>query len=476
MTTPAPLPDAAGLVAADPSLNPALKSWVESANDPATDFPIQNLPLGVCLRQDDTHGDGPRAAACVAIGDSLLDIDMLFHAGAITAADEAEEELLHDVHHALHAARLNLLAMSGLEPLALLRRKLQEFLAWGDPGGQSARRLRRKALVPLKDARLIEPLAVGNYTDFYASIHHATNVGSMFRPDNPLLPNYKHVPIGYHGRASSIVASGRAVRRPSGQTLPDGASEPVFGPCKRLDYELEVGVWIGGVNELGTPEPLDTAERRMFGLCLVNDWSARDVQAWEYQPLGPFLAKNFATSVSPWVVTTAALAPFRVPGPARGSDDPCPLQYLRYANGQDSGAGFDIHLEVLIASAKMRAAGTPPMRVSLGNLRDMYWTFGQMLAHHTSNGCNLRPGDLIASGTVSGPAPESRGCLLERTWAGNGPDKKPLPRTPLVLPTGEKRIFLEDGDEVLMRGWCERAGFRRIGFGECRGIIEPARV
>ncbi len=477
MTTPtqhsAPQPEAASVIAADPTLDPSLKSWVESANDPASDFPIQNLPLGVFVREDDEDGEGPRASACVAIGDSLLDIDMLFHAGAITGADEAEEELLRDVHHALHAARLNLLAMSGPEPLAVLRKKVQEFLAWGNPGGQSARRLRQKALVLLKGAKLIEPMAVGNYTDFYASIHHATNVGSMFRPDNPLLPNYKHVPIGYHGRASSIVASGRAVRRPVGQTLPDGASEPVFGPCKRLDYELEVGVWIGGVNDLGKAEPINTAERRIFGLCLVNDWSARDMQAWEYQPLGPFLAKNFATSVSPWVVTSEALAPFRTTGPARGPEDPRPLEYLR---AESPMGGFDVQLEVLLASAKMRAAGMPPMRVSLGNLRDMYWTFAQMVTHHTSNGCNLRPGDLIASGTVSGPSAESRGCLLERTWAGNGPDKKPLPRVPLMLPSGEKRVFLEDGDEVIMRGWCEREGFRRIGFGECRGIVEPAVV
>ncbi len=462
--------EAASLIKHDPTLDPGLRSWVESANDPASDFPLQNLPLGMMLR-----GDGPgadRPVVCAAIGDSVLDIDLLFHSEAIAGDDEAEERLLDTVHEALHAPVLTPLARLPAPALALLRRKVQGYLAWtADAGGQSARRVRQKAVIPAARVRLLAPCAVHNYTDFYASVHHATNVGSMFRPDNPLLPNYKHVPIGYHGRASSIVVSGTPVRRPWGQTMPEGAAQPVFGPCKRLDYELEVGCYIGRGNALGEPLPIAQAEEHIFGLCLLNDWSARDVQAWEYQPLGPFLAKNFASTVSPWVVSRAALAPFRVSGPARSREDPAPLPYL---TPPDPRGGFDVVLEVLLSSAKMREAGHAPLRASTGNLRDMYWTFAQMIAHHASNGCNLKPTDLLGSGTVSGPGADSRGCLLERTWAGIGPDKKPLPRVPLELPTGEKRLFLEDGDEVIFRGWCQREGFRRIGFGECRGTIEPA--
>jgi fumarylacetoacetase len=308
------------------------------------------------------------------------------------------------------------------------------------------------------------PARVGDYTDFYASIHHATNVGSMFRPDNALLPNYKYVPIGYHGRASSLVASGSAVRRPKGQTRDDAAASPVFGPTKRLDYELEVGAFIGPGNSLGASIPLAEAEQHVAGLCLVNDWSARDIQAWEYQPLGPFLAKNFATTVSPWIVTMAALAPFRTPAATRAPDDPAPLPYLHDDANQQSG-GIAITLEVLLTSSRMRANGVAPMRVSRGDFAGMYWTLAQLVTHHASNGCNLQPGDLLASGTVSGSTPESRGCLLERTWRGT---------EPLSLPTGETRRFLEDDDEVILRGWCERDGFRRIGFGECRGTIASA--
>lgn len=306
------------------------------------------------------------------------------------------------------------------------------------------------------------PARIGNYTDFYASVHHATNVGSMFRPDNPLLPNYKHVPIGYHGRASSITLNEEVVR-PQGQTKPPTETVPTFGPCKQLDYELEVGVFIAQGNMLGVPIPIERADEQIFGLCLVNDWSARDIQAWEYQPLGPFLAKNFATTISPWIVTREALEPFRVPLAPRADGDPEPLPYL--SDDQDRAAGgFDITLDVWLSSAAMREQGIAPLRVSRGNFRDMYWTFAQMIAHHTSNGCDLRPGDLLASGTVSGTAKESRGCLLEMTWRGT---------EPLELPTGEARKFLEDGDEVIFRGFCEREGAVRIGFGECRGIIVP---
>jgi fumarylacetoacetase len=283
----------------------------------------------------------------------------------------------------------------------------------------------------------------------------------MFRPDNPLLPNYKWVPIGYHGRASSLVPSGTPVVRPQGQIRDDASAPPSFGLTQRLDYELEVGAFIGTGNAMGQTIPLERAESHVAGLCLVNDWSARDIQSWEYQPLGPFLAKNFATTVSPWIVTLDALAPFRVPALIRAEGDPAPLPHLRSEQNAREG-GIDITLEVLLSSRRMRDAELPPMRVSLGDFTSMYWTLAQLVTHHASNGCNLRAGDLLASGTVSGATKESRGCLLERTWKGT---------EPLVLPTGEQRRFLDDGDEVIMRGWCERAGFRRIGFGEARGTV-----
>jgi fumarylacetoacetase len=283
----------------------------------------------------------------------------------------------------------------------------------------------------------------------------------MFRPDNPLLPNYKWVPIGYHGRASSIVVSGTPVRRPSGQTRDGTEGAPNFGPTRRLDYELEVGAFVGAGNALGTTIPIGEAESHVFGLCLVNDWSARDIQAWEYQPLGPFLAKSFATTVSPWIVTLDALEPFRVPAAVRPDGDPAPLPYLASPDNAARGA-FDISLEVLLSTAKMRDDGHAPFRVSAGRFVDMYWTIAQLVTHHTSNGCNLRSGDLLASGTVSGPEKSSRGCLLERTWRGT---------EPLELPSGEKRAFLEDGDEVVLRGYCANDSHRRIGFGTAAGRI-----
>jgi len=302
--------------------------------------------------------------------------------------------------------------------------------------------------------------AIGDYTDFYASIFHATNVGSMLRPDEPLLPNYKYVPIGYHGRASSIVVSGTPIVRPRGQVKPEAGMEPAYQLSRRLDYELEIGAWIGTGNAQGAPIPIDTAESHLFGLCLLNDWSARDVQQWEYQPLGPFLAKSFATSLSPWVITMDALEPFRVAASRRPAGDPEPLPYLTSAADQERG-GIDLRLEVSLATDAMRTAGVPPVIVSRSSLRHLYWTLSQLVTHHTSNGCNLRPGDLLGSGTVSGPTRESRGCLLELTWRGTEP----------IQLGSETRRFLEDGDEVVFRGWCERPGWRRIGFGECRGIV-----
>jgi fumarylacetoacetase len=320
-------------------------------------------------------------------------------------------------------------------------------------------------LVAQADAELLLPAAVGDYTDFYASVFHATNVGRQLRPENPLLPNYKWVPIGYHGRASSLVVSGTPVTRPSGQTEPaQGSSTPSFGPSRSLDYELEVGAFLGPGNTLGEPVPLAEAEGRIFGLVLLNDWSARDLQKWEYQPLGPFLAKSFATSISPWVVTLEALAPFRAPAFPRPEGDPQPLPYLLHEEDRAQG-GIDLRLEVLLRSSAMRERGLPPARISASNLRDLYWTLAQLVTHHASNGCNLRPGDLIASGTVSGEGEESRGCLLERTWRG---------AQPLALPGGEERRFLEDGDEVILRGRCERDGYVAIGFGECRGVLRAA--
>jgi fumarylacetoacetase len=334
-------------------------------------------------------------------------------------------------------------------------------LTEGTPEGRRARDRAETLLVPMSAVDLRLPAVVGDYTDFYASVNHATNVGRLFRPDNPLLPNYKYVPIGYHGRASSLVASGTPVRRPHGQSkLPD-AEAPVFGPTRSLDYEAEVGFFVGQGNALGAPIPISEAESHIFGFCLVNDWSARDIQAWEYQPLGPFLGKSFATTVSPWIVTPDALAPFEVPVPPRPAGDPAPLPYL-----VSSSAGtLDLWIEVYLTTARMRETNQAPVRLSRANFRDLYWTAPQMLAHHASNGCPLRPGDLLATGTISGTTPDSLGCLLELTRRG---------ASPLSLPNGETRSFLADGDEITLRGFCERPGARRIGFGECRGIVLPA--
>ncbi len=430
--------------------DPSARSWVDSANADGTDFPIQNLPFGVFR----AAGSSAVTRVGVAIGDRVLDLggcagDGLFAGSAAEAAAACTVGGLNE--------------LMGLGPVywSALRRAVFDLL--DARRASTASRRAEPHLLPLDGVDLLVPARVGDYTDFYASIFHATNVGRMMRPDNPLLPNYKHVPIGYHGRASSIVASGTAIRRPHGQTKPEGADAPVFGPTRRLDYELEVGAFVGPGNALGRSVALDRIEAHLFGLCLVNDWSARDIQAWEYQPLGPFLAKSFATTVSPWVVTMEALAPFRVPPFARPGGDPAPLPYLDAPWHREAG-GIDVRLEVSLRSAVMRGAGHEPTTLSRSSLRDMYWTFAQMAAHHTSNGCNLRPGDLLASGTVSGPDTDARGCLLELTWRGS---------EPITLPTGEPRTFLEDGDEVVFRGWCERDGAMRIGFGECRGVVVP---
>jgi fumarylacetoacetase len=425
----------------------ALRSFVPSANDGATDFPIQNLPLGVFRR-----GDGaPRIGS--AIGDELVDLHACSERGLLRG-------LPAEVEAACRGASLNALMALDARVRGTLRNRLSHLLR-AEGGFVTARSDAAHVLFPRAEAQMLLPAEVGDYTDFYASVFHATNVGKMLRPDNPLFPNYKWVPIGYHGRASSLVVSGTPIARPQGQTEPGEGGEPRFGPSRSLDYELEVAAFLGPGNPLGQPIPLAEAEGRLFGLCLLNDWSARDLQKWEYQPLGPFLAKSFATSISPWVVTLEALAPFRVPAFARAQGDPQPLPYLHDEQDRAQG-GVDLHLEVLLSSAAMRERSLPPLSLSRSNLREVYWTFAQMVAHHSSNGCNLRPGDLIASGTVSGPAKENRGSLIELTWRGT---------EPLTLPSGEPRRFLETGDEVILRGHCERPGYARIGFGECRGVV-----
>ncbi len=418
----------------DETHDPALSSWVESANAADTDFPLQNLPLGRFRRRGDAE-----LHIGVAIGDAVVDVT----AAGFTAASD-----------------MNALLALGAPARQGLRMTLSRALR---AGSREEARVRR-FVYPQAAVELALPCTIGDYTDFYTSLHHATSVGRQFRPDNPLLPNYKWVPIGYHGRASSIVPSGTPVVRPRGQSKPPDADAPVFGPSKRMDYELELGIVVARGNELGTPVPMDEAEAHVAGLALFNDWTARDLQAWEYQPLGPFLAKNFASTLSPWIVTMEALAPFRAPF-VRPAGDPQPLPYLDDDDNRTRGA-LDIALEVWLETPAMREAGTGPQRLMESNFRDSYWTLAQLVAHHTVNGCNLMPGDLLGSGTQSGPDPAQGGSLLELAQGG---------RQPLQLANGEKRSFLEDGDTVILRGHCERAGFRRIGFGDCAGTVLPAR-
>jgi fumarylacetoacetase len=410
----------------DATHDPELKSWVESANEPGCDFPIQNLPFGIFKRKGAT--EAPRGG--VAIGDQIFDLAAL---GIKTGPT------------------LNGIAAMGRPAWKKLRQQVSRSLS-------DAKRKKRlgRYLVPIKQAQLFVPLSIGDYTDFFTGIHHATNMGKMLRPDNPLLPNYKWLPIGYHGRASSIVVSGTAIVRPHGQTKRPEDEAPVFGASRRLDYEAEVGFVIGPGNRLGRSIPIKEALNHVFGVVLLNDWSARDIQAWEYQPLGPFLAKSFATTVSPWIVTMEALEPYRCPAFARAESDPKPLEYLWDEDDQREG-GLAIALEMSLQSERMQA----PARLSRASFRDSYWTAAQMVAHHASNGCNLRPGDLLGSGTISGAAPDSCGSMMELTQGG---------KQPLALPGGESRSFLEDGDEVVQRAYCE--GAVRIGFGEAAGKIK----
>lgn len=424
----------------------ALRSWIASADDSACDFPIQNLPYGVFRTREQAH-------IGVAIGDRILDLHACASQGMLVGMPE-------EIVSACGAELLNPLMSLGHRSWSLLRRHVTALLDADRAGKETESRV-GALLVPMREAAMLLPVAIGDYTDFYASIHHATRVGRLFRPDNPLLPNYKYVPIGYHGRASSIVTSGEEIRRPSGQIKPTEA-EPVFGPSRSLDYEIEVGMFVGPGNRLGQSIPIAEAEAHIFGLCLVNDWSARDIQSWEYQPLGPFLAKSFGTTISPWIVPLEALAPYRVAAFERAEGDSAPLPYLRSASSDRDG--IDLTLEVYLQSEQMRRTGTAAMMLSRGNLRDLYWSLAQLLTHQASNGCNLRPGDLLASGTVSGPAEGSEGCLLEMKHRAE----------PIRLPGGVMRSFLEDGDRVTFRAYAQKTGLPRIGFGECIGTIVGA--
>jgi fumarylacetoacetase len=428
--------------------DPALKSWLATAARPDSDFPIQNLPFGVFRRA----GSSQSWRCGVAIGDQVLDLLALQELRVVTGSAA-------DALKACTGPVLNELMALGPDANSALRSALSALLR----DGAKEEPVVRGALVPQSDVELALPARVGGYTDFYASIHHATAVGALFRPDNPLLPNYKWVPIGYHGRTSSLRVSGQEFRRPYGQIKPPDSESPSLLPTRRLDYELEVGVLIGQGNPLGVPIEVAAAERHVFGLCLLNDWSARDVQAWEYQPLGPFLAKNFATTLSPWIVTLEALEPYRTAW-TRPADDPQPLPYLDSPQLRQTG-GFDMELEVCIETERMRAAGSCPQRLSRSNFRHSYWAVAQMVAHHTVNGCNLETGDLLGSGTQSGPAPDQAGSLLELTAGG---------KQPLTLASGETRTFLADGDRVIFRAWCEKPGHPRIGFGEAAGTVLPA--
>jgi len=450
--------------------DPKLTSWLESAEDPNTDFPIQNLPI-CSFSTGESPDDANDAEVGFAIGDRVLSLARCLDAGLFDDLIDGDEN--GQAAFEVATADASVLGLFPPETLSALRGRLIDILESAAIKAKHGKKA-KDSLLKQSDIKFLTPVVVTNYTDFYASLDHATTVGSMFRPDNPILPNYKHVPIGYHGRASSIVPSGTTIRRPSGQQSPpddNPAAGPSFGPCKLLDYELEVGAVISRENALGEPISIAEAESHILGLCLVNDWSARDIQKWEYQPLGPFLAKNFATTVSPFIVTMEALRPFRCPGSPRGPQDPATLPYLTSQSNKDRG-GFAITLEVTMRTAAMVKAGDKPIRVSRADFSRMYWTFAQMVTHHASGGCNLQAGDLLASGTVSGQTPDSRGCLLEATWAGIDPsNQKPRPRNAIEFPTGERRTFLQDGDEVVIRGSCHRDGFRSIGFGECSGTI-----
>lgn len=446
------------MIALNHTHDSAARSWLASANVPGCDFPIQNLPIAVFrhFREDEAFRGG------IAIGDQVIDLARVVVVGCLEG--RAAEAALAGAYH-----NLNVLMALGPDAWQALRHGLFDLLKEGAEGPNVD--ALRTCLIPQVAVEYNVPAQIGDYTDFYTSVHHSANIGKILRGDNgtdPVLPNFRWIPVGYHGRVSSIGVSGQEFRRPLGQSLPAGATEPVFGPCKRLDYELELGIYIGAGNDLGDAVPLAEAEQHIFGLCLLNDWSARDIQAWEYQPLGPFLSKNFATTVSPWIVSMEALAPYRQAW-TRHEADPKPLPYLDDASNNAAGA-LDIQLEVSIDTPQRRAAGAAPVRVSQTSFRHQYWTAAQMLAHHTVGGCNLQPGDLLGTGTISGPTASEAGALIELTKGGREPITLSGPGAP-----DEQRSFLEDGDTVILRGWCEKPGAARIGFGECRGTVLPAR-
>ncbi|MDP5029190.1 fumarylacetoacetase [Paraglaciecola sp.] len=430
--------------------DPALQSWLGSANEEGTDFPIQNLPFAVFRR----HGSQEAFRVGTAIGDQVIDLSVLATKGLFLGkTEQALKTCL--------SPQLNELMALGYEYWSSLRLDLSRALRVGS----SLRGEIESTLVSMTDVEYALPAQIGDYTDFYSSIYHATNVGKQFRPDNPLLPNYQWVPIGYHGRSSSIAVSGQQFHRPCGQTRPPTASEPQFGPAQKIDYELELGIFVGRGNALGDRIAIDDADQHVFGLCLFNDWSARDIQAWEYQPLGPFLSKNFASTVSPWVITFEALAPFTTPW-TRAEDHPQPMPYLESDKNRQRG-GLDIVLEVAISTAKMRKNNEEAECLATTNFKHSYWSVAQMLAHHTINGCNMRPGDLLGSGTQSGPHASEAGSLLELSQGG---------KQAVTLKNGETRSFLEDGDTVIMRGHCAKQGAKRIGFGEVTGTLLPAKI
>ena len=433
----------------DDTHDPALKSWVESANAPDADFPLQNLPFGRVRKR----GSNEPWRIGVAIGEQVLDLKL-----ALSQCPWPRD--VEPLLQALAAGDLRELMQRG----GVARRQVRAALSRALREGSDQAPFLELCLVKQADIELALPCRIGEYTDFYTGIHHATNVGKQFRPDNPLLPNYKWVPIGYHGRVSSIGVSGQRVHRPRGQLMLPDAKAPVFDAARRLDYELELGVLVGGGNPDGTPLSMAQAEDDWFGMVLLNDWSARDIQGWEYQPLGPFLSKNFGTTISPWVVTQEALAPFRQPF-AHPDGDPQPLPYLDSDANRAHGA-IDIALQAWLHTETMREHGLPPHRLSQSNFRDAYWTVPQLLAHHSCNGCNLGPGDLLGTGTQSGPSPGQGGSMLELSAGG---------KQPIALPNGESRTFLADGDTVILRAFCAREGARRIGFGECAGTVLPAR-
>ena len=434
----------------DHTHNPSARSWLASANAPDGDFPIQNLPFGVLRR----GGSNEAFRGAVAIGDRALDLAALHGHGAL-GGDAADALAL--------AAQPSLNDFMAAGPRARHALRHALFGALRDDAAPRVQQVLRSCLIPLADVEHALPTRIGDYTDFYTSIHHAMNVGRLLFPNNPLTPNFQWLPIAYHGRASSVVISGTDFHRPHGQAMPPGAAAPVYTPCTRLDYELEMAFFIGPGNPLGKPVLLSQAEQHIFGMSLLNDWSARDHQFWEMAPLGPFLGKNFCTSISPWIVTMDALAPYRVPFD-RPAGDPQPLAYLNDAGNRAQGS-IDVQLSVGIESSAHRARGLPPAEVSRTSFRHQYWTIAQMLTQHTVGGCNLQAGDLCGTGTISGPTPAEAGALVELSVGGTQPIT--------LTGTGEQRAFLHDGDAVILGGWCERAGAARIGFGECRGTVLP---